>query len=114
MIEVWPADVLDLALFDAGQGRQQGHSSVVSALIKQSRKLPGELYRSLTWDRGKELADHKRLALASDVEVYFCTLDRHGSEAPTRTPTACCASTCRREPTCPCTAKPSSAPLPDS
>jgi IS30 family transposase len=46
--------------------------SVVSALIKQSRKLPGELYRSLTWDRGKELADHKRLALASDVEVYFC------------------------------------------
>jgi IS30 family transposase len=46
--------------------------SVVSALIKQSRKLPSELYQSLTWDRGKELADHKRLALASDVEVYFC------------------------------------------
>jgi len=46
--------------------------SVVSALIKQSRKLPGELYQSLTWDRGKELADHKRLALASNVEVYFC------------------------------------------
>jgi IS30 family transposase len=46
--------------------------SVVSALIKQSRKLPGELYQSLTWDRGKELADHKRLALASNVAVYFC------------------------------------------
>ena len=46
--------------------------SVVSALIKQSRKLPAELYQSLTWDRGKELADHKRLALAADVEVYFC------------------------------------------
>jgi IS30 family transposase len=46
--------------------------SVVTALIRQSRKLPHELYRSLTWDRGKELADHKRLALASDVEVYFC------------------------------------------
>ena len=46
--------------------------SVVSALIKQSRKLPGELYQSLTWDRGKELADHKRLALAADVAVYFC------------------------------------------
>jgi IS30 family transposase len=46
--------------------------SVVTALIKQSRKLPGELYQSLTWDRGKELADHKRLALASDVEIYFC------------------------------------------
>lgn len=46
--------------------------SVVSALIRQSRKLPHELYQSLTWDRGKELADHKRLALASDIEVYFC------------------------------------------
>jgi len=50
----------------------QNTESVVSALIRQSRKLPHELYQSLTWDRGKELADHKRLALASDVEVYFC------------------------------------------
>ena len=46
--------------------------SVVSALIKQSRKLPRELYKSLTWDRGKELADHQRLTLAINVEVYFC------------------------------------------
>lgn len=46
--------------------------SVVSALIKQSQKLPGELYQSLTWDRGKELADHQRLTLATNVEVYFC------------------------------------------
>jgi IS30 family transposase len=46
--------------------------SVVSALIKQSQRLPAELYRSLTWDRGKELADHQRLTLATQVEVYFC------------------------------------------
>ncbi len=46
--------------------------SVVSALIKQSRRLPRELYKSLTWDRGKELADHSRLTVATDVEVYFC------------------------------------------
>jgi IS30 family transposase len=46
--------------------------SVVSALIKQSHKLPRELYKSLTWDRGKELADHKRFTLATDVDVYFC------------------------------------------
>ena len=46
--------------------------SVVSALIKQSRKLPRELYKSLTWDRGKELADHQRLTLATNVDVYFC------------------------------------------
>ena len=41
-------------------------------LIKQARKLPHELYRSLTWDRGKELADHRRFTLATDVAVYFC------------------------------------------
>lgn len=46
--------------------------SVVSALIKQSKRLPKELYKSLTWDRGKELADHPRLKLATDVDVYFC------------------------------------------
>ncbi len=46
--------------------------SVVSALIKQSKKLPGELYKSLTWDRGKELADHQRFTLATNIDVYFC------------------------------------------
>ncbi len=47
-------------------------ASVVSALIKQARKLPRQLYQSLTWDRGKELADHRRFTLAVDVGVYFC------------------------------------------
>jgi len=46
--------------------------SVISALIKQSKKLPGELYKSLTWDRGKELADHQRFTLATNIDVYFC------------------------------------------
>jgi len=46
--------------------------SVVSALIKQSKKLPSELYKSLTWDREKELADHQRFTLATDIDVYFC------------------------------------------
>jgi IS30 family transposase len=46
--------------------------SVVTALIKQSKKLPSELYKSLTWDRGKELADHQRFKLATNIEVYFC------------------------------------------
>ena len=46
--------------------------SVVSALIKQSKKLPDELYKSLTWDRGKELSDHKRFTLETDINVYFC------------------------------------------
>jgi IS30 family transposase len=46
--------------------------TVVSALIKHAHKLPTELYKSLTWDRGKEMADHQRFTLATDVDVYFC------------------------------------------
>lgn len=46
--------------------------SVVSALIKQAKQLPTELYKSLTWDRGKEMADHQRFTLATQVAVYFC------------------------------------------
>ena len=46
--------------------------TVVSALIKQAKKLPRELYKSLTWDRGKELTDHRRFTLATNIEVYFC------------------------------------------
>ena len=46
--------------------------TVIDALIKHAGKLPQELYKSLTWDRGKELADHKRFTLATDIQVYFC------------------------------------------
>jgi IS30 family transposase len=52
--------------------------TVIDALIKQSHKFtprarrPRELYKSLTWDRGKELADHKRFSLATDTNVFFC------------------------------------------
>jgi IS30 family transposase len=46
--------------------------TVISALIKQAKTLPNELYKSLTWDRGKELTDHRRFSLATDIDVYFC------------------------------------------
>ena len=46
--------------------------TVIAALIKHAHKLPNELYKSLTWDRGKEMADHKRFTLATDIEVFFC------------------------------------------
>jgi len=46
--------------------------TVVSALIKQAKALPSELYKSLTWDRGKELTDHRRFTLATNIDVYFC------------------------------------------
>ena len=47
-------------------------NSVVKALIKQSHKLPRELYRSLTWDRGTEMSGHQQFTLATDIDVYFC------------------------------------------
>ncbi|WP_130621058.1 IS30 family transposase [Dyella amyloliquefaciens] len=47
-------------------------ATVIDALIKHARTLPKELYRSLTWDRGSEMADHKRFTLATDIQVYFC------------------------------------------
>ena len=46
--------------------------TVIKALTQQARKLPRELYQSLTWDRGKELADHKRFSLDTHIKVYFC------------------------------------------
>lgn len=47
-------------------------ATVVNALIRHAHKLPHELYRSLTWDRGPEMADHRRFTLATDIKVYFC------------------------------------------
>jgi IS30 family transposase len=46
--------------------------TIVSALIKQAKKLPKELYKSVTWDRGKELTGHRRFTLATKIDVYFC------------------------------------------
>ncbi len=47
-------------------------ATVVVALTRQVQHLPRELRRSLTWDRGKELADHQRFTLATNIKVYFC------------------------------------------
>jgi IS30 family transposase len=47
-------------------------ANVVSALSQQVRRLPTRLRKSLTWDRGYELASHRNFTVATDVEVYFC------------------------------------------
>jgi transposase, IS30 family len=47
-------------------------ATVVAALAKHVRNLPQQLRRSLTWDRGKEMADHKTFTVATNVQVYFC------------------------------------------
>jgi IS30 family transposase len=52
--------------------RGKDTASVVSALSQQVRQLPVQLRRSLTWDRGKEMAGHKNFTVATDVQVYFC------------------------------------------
>ena len=50
----------------------KGTQTVVNALIRQAPGWHGNCAKSLTWDRGKEMADHKRFSLDTDVKVYFC------------------------------------------
>jgi IS30 family transposase len=47
-------------------------AAVVAALTRHVRKLPAHLRRSLTWDRGLEMAQHKSFTVATNVQVYFC------------------------------------------
>jgi hypothetical protein len=70
--------------------------TVVSALIKQSKTLPNELYKSLTWDRGKELASSKFTSATRKVP---------GSADPMRTPMVCSGSIFRAAPICRCILK---------
>ena len=46
-----------------------GLKSVITALIKQARKLPKDLYQSLTWDRGSEMTDHAKFTTATKIDV---------------------------------------------
>ena len=73
--------------------------SVAEAMIRQMSQLPEHLRRSLTWDRGIELADYQRIQLELDIRSTSATPTRPGSAAPTRTPTGCCGSGWRRAPT---------------
>jgi len=52
--------------------KKKDAETVAKALIKHSKKLPTELYKSLTWDRGTEMANHLTFTLATDIQVYFC------------------------------------------
>jgi IS30 family transposase len=64
-------------------------TTVVAALSKHVLKLPPILRRSLTWDRGHEMAKHKSFTVDTKVKVYFCDPRVHGSAAPMKIPTAC-------------------------
>jgi IS30 family transposase len=52
--------------------RSKDTTAVVAALSRQIRRLPTSLRRSLTWDRGLEMAKHKTFTVATNVKVYFC------------------------------------------
>jgi len=52
--------------------RSKDAATVVAALSRHVRKLPAALQRSLTWDRGLEMAKHKSFTVATNVKVYFC------------------------------------------
>ena len=73
-------------------------ATVTARVSAQMLQLPAQLRKSLTWDRGMELAAHKSVTAATGLAVYFAAPRAHGSAAPTRTPTASCDSTYPREP----------------
>lgn len=52
--------------------KNKNTATVIAALIKQSKKLPKALYKSLTWDRGSELSAHQDFTVATNIQVYFC------------------------------------------
>lgn len=52
--------------------KKKDAETVANALIKHSKHIPTELYKSLTWDRGIEMAIYRHLTLATDIAVYFC------------------------------------------
>ena len=51
---------------------ERSAATVAQVLAQKIRQLPTELRRSLTWDRGSEMAEHRRFTFATDMQVYFC------------------------------------------
>lgn len=81
--------------------------AVRHAIAHDLAQLPASMRLSLTWDRGREMAEHQELASQLGIDVYFCDPRSLCSAAATRTRTGCCASTSARAQTCaPCPSRP--------
>jgi IS30 family transposase len=76
--------------------KSKDSETVINALIKQAHKLPRELYKSLTWDRDSEVADHNASPWTRISKFTSVIHTVPGSEAPTKTPMACSGSTSPR------------------
>jgi transposase, IS30 family len=70
------------------------------ALTAAVLRLPERLRRSLTWDQGREMAEHIQFTIDSGVQVYFCDPRSPWQRGTNETPMGCSANTYPRAPTC--------------
>ncbi len=96
LVERWSRYVM---LFGLPQGNTA--EAVRDALTETVQRLPDHLWESLTWDQGKEMAQHVQFSVDTGVDVYFCDPKSPWQRAPTKTPTDCYANTFPKAPTCP-------------
>ncbi len=76
---------------------------VRDALTAKIRTLPDTVWHTLTWDQGPEMRDWKQVAVAADIDIYFCDPHAPWQRGTSENTNGCCASTSPRAPTCPCT-----------
>ena len=91
-----------------------GAEAVRKAMTKRILTLPAQLRRSITWDQGKEMAEHVQFTVDTGVKIYFCDPKSPWQDAGAmRTPTGCCANTFRGPQTFRSALNESSTPSPD-
>jgi hypothetical protein len=109
LVERWSRYVM---LFSLPEGNTA--ESVRTGLGEVIQRLPDHLWQSLTWDQGKEMAEHAQFTVDTGIQIYFCDPSRRGSEVRTKTPTDCSVSISPRPPTWPHSPKTSSTKPPRS
>lgn len=78
----------------------RGAEAVRDAITKEITALPERLRRSLTWDRGTELAQHAQLRIDTGVQVYFADPHSPWQRGTNENTNGHCGSTFPRAPTC--------------